>query len=203
MGREHTCAWCGARFQRGYNVSAKRAARPQLCGAQCQSLWFSAMRKTNDEERFCSRVKVGGPDECWVWTGSLKGTAYGWFKLWGRPMPPSRAAYSLSVGSIPSRHEHVCHACDNPPCCNPAHLWLGSAKDNIADMDKKGRRRVAPRRGELSNKAKLTREQAIEVYHSTEPPKALAARFGVSSTAICLIRKGQNWAHATGARNEV
>lgn len=90
----------------------------------------------------------------------------------------------------------VCHKCDNPPCVNPEHLFLGTPKDNVADMISKGRGRLGVReRGELNFNAKLTAEQALAIKQSKEPSKVLADRYGIHFTHVNRIRRGVKWAH--------
>lgn len=98
------------------------------------------MAKPSDEERFWSRVDRRGPDECWPWTGSRNPAGYGAFSRGGKRSNTHRVAWEMTHGPIPGRL-HVLHACDNPPCCNPAHLSLGTHEDNMADMVAKGRGR--------------------------------------------------------------
>jgi len=81
-----------------------------------------------------------GPDgDCWEWTG-FKQKGYGRFMFQGRKLFAHRVAWELTKGQIPS-DLHVLHTCDNPPCCNPEHLWLGTQADNNRDRDEKGRAR--------------------------------------------------------------
>jgi hypothetical protein len=75
---------------------------------------------------------------CWPWLGSRSKLNYGMLFLDGRLMRVHRIGYEIANGPIPAGM-HCCHRCDNPPCVNPAHLFLGSRKDNMADMARKGR----------------------------------------------------------------
>ena len=87
-------------------------------------------------EKFWSKVNKGGADECWPW---LKANRYGQFYIGnGMAKPAHRVAYELTYGDIPAGLL-VCHHCDNPPCCNPAHLFVGTVQDNMRDKISKGR----------------------------------------------------------------
>lgn len=90
-------------------------------------------------ERFWSRVdQSGGPDVCWPWTAMRDKDGYGRVKVQGGTMRAHRLARSLTDGRVP-HGLLVLHACDNPPCCNPAHLRAGTDLDNKADMVARGR----------------------------------------------------------------
>lgn len=93
--------------------------------------------------RFWAKVKpnpkrsyAGKP--CWEWQGATSEKGYGKFKLNGAVMRTNRVAWILANGMI-SDALHVLHRCDNPACCNPAHLFLGTNQDNVNDRERKGR----------------------------------------------------------------
>jgi len=91
-------------------------------------------------ERFWARVKKGKPDECWEWTASKNPKGYGWFRPGskGCPFHAHRIAWRIANGPVPVGL-CVLHRCDNPPCCNPHHLFLGTQLDNVRDKVQKGR----------------------------------------------------------------
>ena len=96
-----------------------------------------------DQHRLWAKIQKGQPDQCWRWTGGLSGFGHGRFKVAGKLHSPHRLIYALKVGRIVNVAEHhgsvVMHSCDNPACCNPAHLKLGRQIDNALDMATKGR----------------------------------------------------------------
>lgn len=120
-----------------------------------------------------------------------------------------RFAWEITRGPIPDGL-HVLHRCDNPPCCNPDHLFLGTHIDNVADMVAKGRgakgersgARLHPERvarGERNGTAKLTAAQVAEIRATPRKvgsQHALALRFGVSDATISMIVNGKAWATA-------
>lgn len=90
-----------------------------------------------DIKRFWAKIKKGKPNECWEWQGATRPTNwYGCFKLNGKAESAHRIVYYLTYKEKP---EMVCHHCDNPLCCNPAHLFGGTRSDNMKDAYYKGR----------------------------------------------------------------
>lgn len=89
--------------------------------------------------RIWNGIDQRGPDECWPWQRTRNKRGYGqtWFE--GRLQVSHRVVWQLVYGEpAPSDHD-VCHSCDNPPCCNPTHLFLGTRLENVRDMMQKGR----------------------------------------------------------------
>lgn len=96
--------------------------------------------KDKFEKRFWSYVdKSGGVNECWPWIGGKNTLGYGKFKIASYKMVmANRLAFALATNFDPGE-KLVCHSCDNPPCCNPTHLWLGTARENNLDCFSKNR----------------------------------------------------------------
>ena len=95
----------------------------------------------NEEERdlFWGRIDQGRPDVCWPWIGATTGSnGYGVLMRRKRSLRAHRLAYVLVHGPITPVNQVVRHSCDNPPCCNPAHLILGTQLDNAADREARG-----------------------------------------------------------------
>ena len=195
--RDATCAICAKPFDRGYSMNAKRAANNQFCSPACRATHAANESAADMPERFWSFVGRRGEKECWLWNGSLNANGYGqftWVTAGKRTHIATRIAYRLVNGEIPPKM-FVCHSCDNPRCVNPAHLWLGTAKDNMQDASKKGRIRSGGLRGEAHGCAKLNEISVREIRASNLPRKALANHYGVTPEAISLIVKRKTWRH--------
>lgn len=158
------------------------------------------------EERFWQKVdKSAGDDGCWLWTaGTSKG--YGLFHFSAgrrneRPGKAHRISYELKYGPI-ADGMHVCHRCDNPPCVNPAHLFLGTAADNARDRVEKGRHRTPWTMGDAPQGVKhhsaVLNDELVRIIRAASPDEttsALARRLGVSRNAVQFARLGKTWKH--------
>lgn len=96
------------------------------------------LKSTKRRVIFLQRIDVRGADECWPWLASKTKRGYGQVKWDGKTQPATRVLWTLLFGEIPEGL-HVLHSCDNPPCMNPSHLWLGTPGHNALDRDLKGR----------------------------------------------------------------
>jgi uncharacterized protein (DUF433 family) len=152
-------------------------------------------------DRFWSKVARRSPADCWEWQASFSNAAgYGQFWLNGTQVRAHRLAYQMERGPIPEGLV-VRHRCDNPSCVNPAHLELGTHKDNSADRVNRGRSNSPI--GERHGHCKLTEQQVLEIRASAEPQHVLAERYGVAQTRISAILRGASWSHLPAARKRV
>lgn len=158
---------------------------------------LSKNRYLTAEERLRAGVDVRGADECWPWLGKKNKRGHGALHANGKLSEGAhRLAWEIGNARRVPEGLWVLHRCDNPPCCNPAHLFLGTAQDNNADMDAKGRRRAA--RGADCGSALLTPAQALAIWRSDGRAGEIGARYGVSAGAVKSIRQGRSWQHITG-----
>lgn len=159
------------------------------------------------EERFWSKVRKGEPEECWLWTHATTDKGYGCFRLTkvgptrGRLVKAHRFSWEIANGPIADGLD-VLHRCDNPPCVNPTHLFLGTNRDNVRDMYRKGRNAPLPRfYGEDHHSARFTAEQVLVVraeYRRGDKrfgAKPLARKYGVHESVITAIVRRKTWKH--------
>lgn len=155
--------------------------------------------KSKDVNRFYSKInKTDNDEECWTWRDY---SSYGMFGLNGGTELAHRVAYANGYGEF-DKKLCVLHKCDNPPCCNPKHLFLGTKADNTHDMFDKGRSGVAGNtwnRGEKCGGAKLTNAQVLEIrkrYTKGVITHAkLAEQYGVSRVAITYVLSRHTYKH--------
>lgn len=131
-------------------------------------------------ERFAEKIEPCSASGCWLWQDALK-NGYGRLFVDGRPTLAHRVSYELHCGPIPEGM-HVCHRCDTPACVNPAHLFLGSHADNMADMAAKGRGTKSPHAAEIAEIA--AREAAGEWVNRLAEATRLGLHSGTLSRAL-------------------
>ena len=152
---------------------------------------------------------------CWNWT-RCKQAGYGVAYFGKRRVLAHRAAWESVNGPIPEGMS-ICHSCDNPSCINPAHLWLGTHKQNMHDAIQKGRASKPPvhvggehwrlkyphmvQRGEDNPNAIMTDEQVIQMrkdYVSGQPLDEICARYEINRATMHDYTSGRSWKHLLG-----
>ncbi len=151
-------------------------------------------------ERFWKFVTRGTPDECWEWQGNRRPNGYGRItsNAWEGFKPRKglgahRVSWELHYGEIPDGMV-ICHKCDNPPCVNPNHLFLGTVSDNLQDALQKG---LVPL-GDDHHNAVLTVDKVVRIRQMIiegRTHRSIGAEFGVDPTTVSQIRRGKTWAH--------
>ncbi len=159
----------------------------QVMSKQIQTSPLPTMSQ-KDIDRFWSMVSKQGSGDCWEWTAGTYRRGYGAFHLNNRSFGAHRIAYYLAMGIDP-QGLCVCHSCDNPPCCNPAHLWTGTHLDNNLDMKAKGRLEQGGRK--LNESDVRTIRKLYKAGNVFE--RELGAMFGVTQKNISHIITRRNW----------
>jgi len=140
--------------------------------------------------RFHKRYRIDEATGCWIWTSDVWVARNKW-----RHTTAHRASWEIHNGPIPPGLQ-VCHRCDNPPCVNPEHLWLGTSRENSHDRDGKGRTsRLA---GETNPQCKLTTDDVIRIralIASGAKRGEVSSQFSVCRKTIRDIVRRSKWAH--------
>jgi len=142
--------------------------------------------------KLAARVTRGGPDECWEFDpASRDRDGYGRLRVGTKIVRAHHVAYALAYGPVPPGTK-IRHSCDNPPCCNPRHLLLGTHQNNMDDMVARGRSLTGAR----NPSARLSQVQVDQIRRLRAfnmAPKVIAARMGVAQRTVYLILKGDTW----------
>lgn len=192
-----------------------RYATPRLCGLDGCSrrykgqgfcdLHLQRVKRTGTTDdpptltladRFWTKVDKKGPEDCWLWTAAVNEHGYGVMRPAGQRTGPTVKAHrvSLELAGVTVDGRFVLHACDTPPCVNPAHLSVGDHQANVADMMSRGRQVMGSRDG----MAKLRESQVCDIRSlaaSGEQQRVIAMRFGVSHSTISRIVNRRGWLH--------
>jgi hypothetical protein len=144
-------------------------------------------RPANTSRQFWARVAPPNERGCTLWTAGTQRSGYGQWAIGNRHIGAHRYAWEVTNGPIPDGL-FVCHVCDTPGCCNVHHLFLGTAKENTADMFSKGRARRTF--GMARKNTKLTDVQVAEIRmrgRAGERQAVLAIEFGVSRSYVSIL----------------
>lgn len=132
--------------------------------------------------------KGNGPSGCWPYRGTLSTGGYGLYALSGIREAAHRLAWRLSRRRPVPKRAYICHHCDNPPCCNPRHIYAGTAKSNYRDSVLRGR---------AAAHIKINAEQARDIrYRVTRGgtwPWYVAKEYGIPISLVARIKKGRWW----------
>ena len=182
------CIRCGATF-----TVDKPSRSQKYCSHAC---YIANQYGDTVDERFWSKVDRRGPDDCWEWQAGRHTLGYGAFRINGQQKRAHRFAWEITHGPIPDGLL-VCHECDNPPCCNPSHLFLGTVSDNTQDAANKGRLYDAS--GSRNGHAKLSEENVRDIRRMLaidgRSTHDVAVLFNVSTATVRGIMRGKRWAH--------
>lgn len=194
------CEQCGKAFY----VKPSRRSERRFCSHACKS---ENMRgepglTPGNVARFWETVDMsGGPDACWPYMGARDPLGYGRFSICQQRHRAHRIAAELEYGPCPD-HLRVCHHCDNPPCCNPRHLYYGTAKDNTQDMIRRGRAKFFDLRqlkGETHPNARLSADIVIALRREWGRERFVVADrardLGITPQGLWAILKHKTWQH--------
>jgi hypothetical protein len=177
-----TCKHCGTKidFPDAPPEGCVKIRRQSYCSLECR-YWSWVIRRADDE--------------CWGWKGTKHRFGYGMISISGRKKPDVVTAHALSWkianGRDVPKGMVIMHSCDNPECTNPAHLSVGTHRDNIDDKVRKDRQS----RGATNGGAKLSDEQVIQIRNDPRPQATIAAEHGVSQQLVSRIRRRLMWKH--------
>jgi len=138
-------------------------------------------------EDFWKKVDVKGPNDCWEWNKNRQSFGYGNFN----GTQASRWIYQYVNDVKLPRKIVVCHLCDNPPCCNPNHLWAGTQSDNMKDMQMKNRNT----KGETNGMSVLNNNQVRKIRADNRKQKIIALDYNVTPATISRIKNQLIWKH--------
>jgi hypothetical protein len=190
------CQNCGLEFKTRLSL-VKRGNK--YCSRKCQGEWKTETQAMTPERFWRLVTKT---ETCWLWKRCRVGKGqYGVFRSHGKDTKAHRYSYEITFGPIPEGLS-VLHRCDNPPCVNPSHLFLGTTLDNMQDCASKGRRP----KGEGTWNSKLTEKDVINMrilYKGGWSAKRLATLYGVVPSVAGDAARGKTWKYISQHMGEM
>lgn len=209
-----TCSYCKICQKKNWNERISKNKQKYACYRKDK--WFDKKsrpcKKCGDQfigkkRDYCStkccfnHQIIKQKNGCWEWTG-MSSCGYGQLTIYetNKRMRAHRYSYSIYKGKVPDEL-HVCHHCDNPKCCAPSHLFLGTDKDNMADCKKKGRTAKGDKvahRGESNKNSKFNNENIIDIRSMCSQgfkDRQIADKYKTSVQQINIIRHRKSWKH--------
>lgn len=194
--KKYHCATCQKEISTYHGRYRAKKRGYGYCGPSCEGAARTKRAHENIAMRVLRLVDMRDDDECWPFKGRLN-HGYGVIGYGQRDHLAHRLVFQI-IKQSNIDGMIVCHSCDNPRCCNPGHLWLGSQQDNMADMKRKGRCRNGGLKGVDHGGAKLTDADVIAIRQSSETPTVLGRQYGVTYQQIQSIRSRKTWKHIDG-----
>lgn len=191
-----TCPMCFKEFKSQSRHCSSKCYGSSMKGTIKQKLWDNLNNQQKIEhlrQHFDSRV-IKNAEGCWGYKGG-KSKKYGSIQFDNKSIPMHRASWIIHKGPIPDGML-ICHTCDNPPCTNPKHLFIGTHKDNVRDMYIKKRARIL--KGEMAASSKLTKKQVLHIKKLLKedvPLTQIANKFRVHIVTIHDIKYEKTWKH--------
>ncbi len=183
------CVQCNKNFLTRKSII--NAGYGRFCSLSCSITKRNYALKLSSEEIFWANLEKLNDNECWVYTKCISTAGYGRIQINRKFISAHRFSYQLHFGDIPEGM-FVCHHCDNPPCCNPYHLFLGTSSDNSNDMAAKFRND----KGEEHWNNKLNEAQVLEIkslIKNGDPVSVIAKMYGIHVNTIYDIRNNRIW----------
>lgn len=193
LNHSKQCANCGKLFYRDKRCTWAHWGRARFCSRDCAGAGIAkelAPTRMTFEESLNSKINKGSKQDCWPWLAACDRDGYGLFSFDKKHYRAARLMLTLSGVEIPKGY-HACHKCGNPSCCNPNHLYAGTAAQNNADKYAHGTHRA----GEQVYCAKLCESDVLAIRADSRSSTKIAADYGVTPSNITAIKSRKTWKH--------